>query len=648
MVSAFEKKFLKLQEAYPLLADKVAPNLPNNVSFCQTRAGELNAKFSLDKGAFYLHSNYNAKKECEKWFSSLNLEGVEVLIVYGMGLGYSYEFIKDWLEEDIKRYLVYLEDDVDALRCFLEFPKLEEVLDNRQTLLGFIEDWEEGLESVCSLIAEYFIQLPFYISALPSYDMHKGGEYDKIQLSLRHKIAYSNYSSFEFMHYGSGYFKNFYHTAMFLKDSYWSYGLFGKFKDFPAIICGAGPSLDKNFDLLKTLDDRALLFAGGSAINALSARGLTPHLGGSVDPNPLQYNRMSKHSSYELPTFYKGRMQFKAFHSLHGPKIYLPGSTAYPITSWFEEKLGIVADQIPEGHNVLHMLMELACYMGCNPIVFVGIDLAYTGNCLYAEGVVNKKEVDAKELTKCTELNNNSFLRKDIYGNPVYTLWKWVAESDYTGKFPNRFPEITFINATEGGLGMGDVPNMTLREVADLYLVRQYDMRQIVHQEIQQSKICGIGEEKALDVFIEMAESLRECMRLFDKIERLFKELKDAARRKNFFAMDKATERINEEKKSLEEETAYEKILLPLNGIRSILHQRQLDQIEFNEKIESDTDRLMKMCEANIEEIESHKEAIRVNIEKMEESVKEYSLRGFGSVENFFAKKDKEEREYSL
>lgn len=641
----FEKNLEKLKKSYPYIAEIIGNVDFDATLFCKTRSGETNLRYYAESKPFYLHSNYNIATETQKWFSSLKLENVKLLVIYGIGLGYSYELVKKWLDEDVERYVLYIEDDPVVLRFFLELPRAGELLSSHQVILGFSRGEAGKDEEICKAAAEYFVQLPFKISALPHYDMCKRESYENLQLHLRHEFAHINYASYEFMSYGAGYFGNFYHTMLFLGESYWGYKLFKRFLNVPAIVCGAGPSLNKNFDLLKTLEDRAILFAGGSAINALASRELLPHFGGSVDPNPLQHERMMSHSAYELPIFYKGRVQYQAFHALHGPRIYLPGSPSYPVTSWFEKKLGINSETIREGHNVLHLLIELAYFMGCNPIIFVGMDLAYSDNQLYAQGVVDKTEMSIKDLTKCTNLNNNSFLRKDIYGNPVYTLWKWVAESKYTSHFKEKYPEVSFINATEGGLGMGSIPNISLRDVSEKYLKKQYDIRQWVHAEVQESSLSGICPEKSIEVLIELKRSLEESIEICEELREYFMQLKEAGKRKNSVAVDKWTEKIDEAKKRFESNTSYREILNPLNTIRSILFQRKLDKIEFNEKIDSGQEKMMKMCNTNLEEIKSYEEGAWVNIRKMEEAIKEYGVRGFGSVKKYFTEAKEREKD---
>src|SRR6476659_8277570 len=57
------------------------------------------------------------------------------------------------------------------------------------------------------------------------------------------------------------------------------------FTNVPAVVVGAGPSLDANLSALYDLQDRALLIAVDTAVRPLLAAGIRPHVVVSVDPS---------------------------------------------------------------------------------------------------------------------------------------------------------------------------------------------------------------------------------------------------------------------------------------------------------------------------------------------------------------------------
>ena len=126
---------------------------------------------------------------------------------------------------------------------------------------------------------------------------------DRIKYSLNRQAGLHT----EFAVADSGVLSNYYKNILKLDGVHASRGLYEEFRNIPAIICGPGPSLDKNIDVLRTLGDRALIIAGGTGINALNAGGVIPHICVSIDPNTAQKTRIIASKSYDVPLLYRSR-----------------------------------------------------------------------------------------------------------------------------------------------------------------------------------------------------------------------------------------------------------------------------------------------------------------------------------------------------
>jgi hypothetical protein len=591
------------------------------LQWIQTRQGEATLHDKAPDSALsppYLHSRYSIERELDTWLENLDWQKlsqrVQVLYCFGLGLGELFDRLEPWLLEAPDRYLVFLEDDLRVWRRFLESERAERVLRNRQVLFFHPGDNEGEVDLVAEELAYYFVQLPIAVTALPAYQKSREERHCYLQMRLMHQAAYVSYGSDEFLRYGGSFFQNYYSNLNWLPEACRPGALFGRFPKVPAIICGAGPSLNQNIDLLATLEKRALIFAGGSAMNALTNRGIIPHFGASVDPNYEQVKRIATQSNFSVPFFFKGRAHHQVMSLVHGPKIYLAGNSGYPVSSWIERKLGIEEALISEGHNVLHMTMDIARLMGCDPIIFVGMDLAYTGMQQYAGSVVSQPQMDEKGLTAASDLNNNSFIRSDIYGNPVYTLWKWVAEANYTAKYVQGHSDTTFINATEGGLGVEGVENQSLQEVFEQYLQTDRDLRGAIHTLLEQSRYTLSRD--AIDTVLEfMKKSVEDSQGLCEELASCFTELKEAILSKEFSRVEVLSLEIEEKQLALGREEAMAQILGPVNHIRSILFERQLAETGGGEQ--TDEERISAHCDANREEMESLAEAARKNIEAM-------------------------------
>jgi antitoxin component YwqK of YwqJK toxin-antitoxin module len=459
-----------------------------------------------------LHSEENAAKEAQQWFASLDLDDVSVLFVYGVGLGYYYRAAIEWLRKSEQHYIVFFEDNLAVIHRLFETEMGSEILDDKQVFLFYFEKVDQddpGMDELFTILTF----MKYKVTALKAYGEEKAKIFQQLKAKISYFINFKECLAIEYINFGEFFFRNFYQNLLALPDSYLGDGLFERFKGVPAIICGAGPSLEKNGELLAQLKDKALILAGGTAVNTLNAKGILPHFGVQIDPNWFQMTRLIMNECYEIPFFYRNRFYHKAFKLIHGNRLYITGSGGYDVANWFEKELGIAGQELPEGHNVVNFSLAIATALGCNPIIFVGVDLAYTNEKSYADGVISHPLHDRKQHFQTKNMQEELMIRDDIHGEPIYTLWKWIAESVWFARFALSAPELILINATEGGLGLPGIPNRTLQEVADEFLQQEYDLSGWVHGEIQEHPMpAGVTRERIEEVINTMKESLEKCM----------------------------------------------------------------------------------------------------------------------------------------
>ena len=97
--------------------------------------------------------------------------------------------------------------------------------------------------------------------------------------------------------------------------------------------------------------------------------------------------------------------------------------------------------------------------MGCNPIVFVGQDLAFTDNKTHSKATYSKDITVSENLREV----------EDIYGNIVYTPKNLYIYLRWIQNRINKEESITFIDATEGGARIKGTEILTLEKAIDKY-----------------------------------------------------------------------------------------------------------------------------------------------------------------------------------
>lgn len=198
------------------------------------------------------------------------------------------------------------------------------------------------------------------------------------------------------------------------------------FRDIPAILVAAGPSLSQSLDFLKEISIKksAILFCVDAALPVLKKNRITPHFVSSLDPSTLTLekyalltdNKLEETNLLFLPRCCPDvprRLAFKnkiVVAENHGPDFWIWDSQGITNPENF------LTDSMS---TVAHLNLSMSLFMGCNPIFMVGQDFCYWPNGMdHAEGVSVSQKV-AKNAKPLKE--------KTIYGETVFTDFAWIA-----------------------------------------------------------------------------------------------------------------------------------------------------------------------------------------------------------------------------
>jgi hypothetical protein len=283
------------------------------------------------------------------------------------------------------------------------------------------------------------------------------------QIHLGVELLASDYSDM-----GAQLLSNLFKNAPLLARAKSAGHLRDSFPGTPAVICGAGPSLAKNGHLLHVLKERALLFAGGSALGALSRFGTTPHFAASIDPDSPS-RRFAQQNAFEVPFFFQTRTAAPVMALTHNPLFFVADSGGYPVEGWLRQQLGQEEGAFDGGWNVATLSLALAAKMGCNPLILVGMDLCSKTRQVYAPGVALAGE-------KRTLIET-----RDQSGAPVFSQRDWLMAKQWIETFIEENPHIEVINATEGGIGFKGARNVALSLIEMGGMSGLCDLEALVH-----------------------------------------------------------------------------------------------------------------------------------------------------------------------
>jgi hypothetical protein len=256
--------------------------------------------------------------------------------------------------------------------------------------------------------------------------------------------------------------------------------LFGAFLGYPGIIVSAGPSLKKNVRLLSELRDRALICCVDTSAKVLHRLGISPHIIMALDAQPHSIRHFLGGSPKgtvlladlvscpKVARDYSGMKIFsttaKYFNDEHGKVKREPT----PLMDWVELSVPDIGD-IQSGGSVATSLFDFLLNAGCDPIILVGQDLAYTGREIHTSGTYHNDEwLTHTTRTFSLDTINQKVIRKrkikytEAWGGGtvitdfVLDLYRqWFEDS--IGKVGLRV-----VNATEGGARINGAEETTL------------------------------------------------------------------------------------------------------------------------------------------------------------------------------------------
>lgn len=257
----------------------------------------------------------------------------------------------------------------------------------------------------------------------------------------------------------------------------------------PGIFVGAGPSLDANIETLATLQGRALIIAVHTAVIPLARAGVIPDLVVILESQELLHYFAGVDTLDQmvlLPAVHTHPLHLDlGFRDILS--IAVEGHTA---SDWLQQAYGDPI--VPSGGSVACAAFSILHALGCDPLVAVGMDLAYTGNrrhVRHSETGCCETHFDAETGVVAISCRDgvhepSSFrgARVEAWGGgevitrQVLTDFRYWFEAAARSWAGSR----QLINATEGGARIHGFSEMTLAAVAAAYCADELPAKDLI------------------------------------------------------------------------------------------------------------------------------------------------------------------------
>lgn len=430
--------------------------------------GEKFLVYQNEKGITALNSMYSPEHEAERYVAQFEpIREGSAFLCYGFGNG---GVIRKILEEKEKVYLCVicepsmlifkraleefdLTDILDhpSVRFYVGDIKIEEIERNIYNKITY-DSWKRFNLCILSKYKELFEDTCVEIAEL----------YDRIVINKEGELN-------TLIEYARAGMENEIQAMRWIMDCVSLQSLKDEMStDVPYIVVAAGPSLEKNVEVLKKAKGKAVIVCVDTAVGFLLKHDVVPDMICCVDAQK-ELKLFENPKIKEIPIAVSTDTNYRVLEKLEAKRpIYISVSNDFLMREFTDK--GKPVGYFDGGGSVATMLFQLGVELGYKRIVLVGQDLAFTDKKAHA-GMGNYNENDLVIYFSLVD---------GYHGDKVITRGDFKHYIDW---YNMRIPQLTeceVINATEGGVKLKGTIQMPLSEVVERYCTQTYEADKVI------------------------------------------------------------------------------------------------------------------------------------------------------------------------
>ncbi len=505
----FIKNIRVLQKRNKIFAQELKKSsLPENYSVAETKTGDYTVSVTYNEKTVLFHSKYNPEKEAKRAFDS-GEKTPQLVIIAGMGLGY-------YVEQANVKFpgvkIIVLEKNLSLFKLALTLRDLTGILSNEDIEFIITENGDE----IVSILQDLQTKNILISIHRPSNEIYPE-TYSNVKKLVNSFVNSREINIATLARFQKLWTKNILNNAFNFTRYAGIKKLFGKFKNVPVFIVSSGPSLKKNFQELRKVKNKGIIIAVNSALRLLVSKGIIPDIAVAVDPQDKITKFFEGVNSAKTLLVTEVTVSKKIIEKYPGPILFT--SSVFKMGKWLE-KFSSEKGEIDVGGSVSTAAYGLAKKMGCSPIVFCGLDLAYPGGQTHVPGSYFEDNWlnEADKINTALTLYKKFMRQHELIDVPSYHNQDVMLKTDrkflmFLWWFENKFKLADFpvIDSTEGGAYKKNTLQMPLATVVRDYLESEIDKKPL------QNSFEPDYLKKSKELLDEMQQIMEELERILEK-----------------------------------------------------------------------------------------------------------------------------------
>ncbi|WP_097025877.1 motility associated factor glycosyltransferase family protein [Clostridium peptidivorans] len=329
--------------------------------------------YALKVNNKFVYSKFFPLKDAEKFIENNKqlILNKKYIVMYGLGLGYHAKEILKRIPLDSQVFLFDLDMQIHNIANKYNLLEKIEADDRAKIILGNNENFYKEFKSKLSLVEDIIVYEPLL-------DALEGKCSDFKEAIKSYKIAKISLKRFEPIMKEN--------EEANIRNNYKTIGEF--FKDFklenkPVVIASAGPSLEKDLNIIKEKREYIKLFAVGRALSILMKNGIKPDAITILDAGEAVCEQVKGYENLDIPLCFLSTGSRWAVEAYKGPKyMFFNKECNY-------NKENIVVET---GKTVAIPTIDLAIKARADKIILCGQDMAFVDNKFHAGDNENIKK----------------------------------------------------------------------------------------------------------------------------------------------------------------------------------------------------------------------------------------------------------------
>ena len=483
MSGIFEKNINALAIKDRTLAEQINQHIVTDVP----QLVQENSFYNLKYKNCFLHNRENPLREALEIFSRAENSPVAIHFIYGMGLGYLFQVAS----QGSKGTVILYEPDLNILKIAF-------------TLVDFSKDILKGNVFIAGDLnhaGEYIYRksnmknTPLMLSTTAYRELDEA-KFNELITTLQRLVGSFGmdlrYTKQRFYPLFKQLITN---IPNIVKNETPLEAIKDFYKGKTAVIASAGPTLDRDIDVIKKYRDNIVLIVVGTAMKTIAKHNIAPDFLCIIEAydssKQIEGLDLSEVSFITEPYSHPNLRKFKF------KKIFSHISENFPVNTWWGQTANIDISEYCSKGTVSYTALNCARILGCSKLVLAGQDLAYVeGQCYSKDSAYKdlvcrynpekgKYEITAKDFDnycaslsnaqdeetrvkaaqkRLSDLNASLYYVKGINGDMIPTESVYSAFIKPLREFTEQFKGPEYINASLVGAQIDGFENVALED----------------------------------------------------------------------------------------------------------------------------------------------------------------------------------------